>query len=256
VSATWDEIVGPAGPLALHLAPVGAQAGGQSGAVVLCHGFPSGLASADRAGDGLAGLADRLAVESDRRVVASCLRGVGASAGDFSLDGWLEDLRAVVAHTADLAGGGGIWVVGFGAGGALGLCVGCEDERVRGVACFGAPASFGGWVHDAPGLVEVARQVGVIRTPGFPVDMAQWSAAFTALRPDQAAANLQSRPLLFVHGSDDEEVPVTDGRLLADAAGPSAELRVILGAGHRLLADPRAIALLAGWLERHRPARH
>ena len=254
--AAWEEIAGPAGPLVVHVAPVGAQAGGQSGAVVLCHGFPSGLASADRAGDGLAGLADRLAVESDRRVVASCLRGVGASAGDFSLDGWLDDLRAVVAHTADVSGGGDVWVVGFGAGGALGLCVGCEDERVRGVACFGAPASFGGWVRDASALVDTARQVGVIRTPGFPADMGLWCAAFTALRPDLAAAKLQSRPLLFVHGSDDDEVPVTDGRVLADAAGPSAELRVILAAGHRLLADPRAIALLAGWLERHRSVRH
>ena len=251
----WDQIAGPAGPLALHLAPTGPAPGRHGGAVVLCHGFPSGMASAERAGDGLATLADRLAVESGRRVVAPCLRGVGASGGDFSMDGWLDDLRAVVAHSAALADGGGVWVVGFGAGGSLGLCVGSEDDRVRGVACVGSPASFAGWVRDAPGMVDHARQVGVIQTAGFPADIGPWSAAFTTLRPDEAAAKVQPRPVLFVHGSDDEEVPISEGRALAEAAGPSAELRVILGAGHRLLADPRAVALLAGWLERQRSGR-
>jgi putative redox protein len=104
-------------------------------------------------------------------------------------------------------------------------------------------------------MVEHARQVGVIRTPGFPSDLGPWSAAFTTLRPDEAAAMVQPRPLLVVHGSEDDEVPISDGRALADAAGANAELRVILGAGHRLLADPRAVALLAGWLERQRPGR-
>ena len=44
---------------------------------------------------------------------------------------------------------------------------------------------------------------------------------------------------------------MTDARELADAADASAELRVLAGAGHMLLHDPRAIALLLGWFDRH-----
>ena len=40
-----------------------------------------------------------------------------------------------------------------------------------------------------------------------------------------------------------------DARALADCHG-GAELRMIQGAGHRLRHDPRAIAVLLGWLER------
>ena len=47
------------------------------------------------------------------------------------------------------------------------------------------------------------------------------------------------RPLLIVHGANDEIVPLTDARELADAARPTAELRVLAGAGHMLLHDPR-----------------
>jgi fermentation-respiration switch protein FrsA (DUF1100 family) len=56
-----------------------------------------------------------------------------------------------------------------------------------------------------------------------------------------------------LQGSDDEIVPVTDARELVDRAGPSAELRIIHAAGHRLRHDPRAVAALLGWLDRQIP---
>jgi putative redox protein len=54
-----------------------------------------------------------------------------------------------------------------------------------------------------------------------------------------------------MHGDGDESVPVADSRVLAAAHG-SAEFRLIEGAGHRLRHDPRAIAVLLGWLDRQR----
>jgi putative redox protein len=253
VAIVWAEIDGPSGSLAVHLAEGSSTRGDQANVLVLCHGFPVGQDSAERVADTLPTLADRLAAESGWPVVVGCFRGVGASAGDFSLSGWYEDLRALVDHAAEIGKGGGIWVVGFGTGGALGLCVAAEDPRVRGVACLGSPATFADWANTGPGMVEYGRRVGVIRSPGFPTDPREWAEAFSALRPDDAAAKLSPRPLLVVHGADDEEVPVADGRRLAEFGGPRAELRVLAGAGHRLRADPRAVALLAGWLERQGP---
>ena len=56
------------------------------------------------------------------------------------------------------------------------------------------------------------------------------------------------RDLMVIHGSDDETVPVLDARAVADAC-PGADLRIIGGAGHHLRHDPRAVAVLIGWLE-------
>lgn len=249
---TWEEIEGPSGPLAMHLASGSPTRGDQANVLVLCHGFPVGQDSAERVADTLPTLGDRLAGETGWPVVVACLRGVGASVGDFSLRGWYEDLQAFVDHAAGIGNGGGVWIVGFGTGGALGICVAAEDTRVRGVACFGSPATFADWANGA-GMIEYSRRVGVIRSPGFPSDHREWGEAFTGLRPEEAAAKLSPRPLLVVHGADDEEVPVADGRRLAECAGPRAELRVLPGAGHRLRGDPRAVALLAGWLERQGP---
>ena len=58
-----------------------------------------------------------------------------------------------------------------------------------------------------------------------------------------------SRALLLLHGADDQAVPVLDARAVADAHG-EAELRLIDNAGHNLRHDPRAVAILIGWLDR------
>ncbi len=253
MATTWAAIDGPSGSLALHVAPGSSTRGARANVLVLCHGFPVERDSAQRVADTLPMLADRIAAENGYPVVVGCLRGVGASDGDFSLGGWYDDLRVVIDHAAQIADGGGVWIVGFGTGGALGLCAAGEDARVRGVACFGSPATFADWANDGVGMIEYARRVGAIRSAGFPPDRRAWGAAFADLRPDESARKLAPRPLLVVHGAEDDEVPVADGRRLAEFAGPRAELRVLPGAGHRLRADPRAVALLAGWLERQGP---
>ena len=56
---------------------------------------------------------------------------------------------------------------------------------------------------------------------------------------------------MVIHGSEDESVPHFDARVLSDAHG-SADLRIIGGAAHDLRHDPRAIAVLLGWLDRQR----
>jgi putative redox protein len=59
------------------------------------------------------------------------------------------------------------------------------------------------------------------------------------------------RSMLVVHGTDDDTVPDFDARVISDAHG-SAEMRIIAGAGHHLRDDPRAVAVLLGWLDRER----
>ena len=178
------------------------------------------------------------------------LSGAGESEGDFSLQGWLDDLRAVVEHVAAIPRVSEVWLAGSSAGGSLALCAAAEDERVRGVATLAAPAEFDIWASDARGFLAHCRRVGVVRSQSFPPDAEAWAREFKEIQPLSAAAKVPPRPLLLMHGSEDTTVPVSDARALADAAGNEADLRVIAGAGHRLRHDPRAVAALMGWMER------
>lgn len=218
--------------------------------LVLCHGFPAGPGGAATSGQTYPELAERLVAETGWAVLAFNFRGTGASEGQFSLGGWLDDIRAAIDHLVALDGISGVWLAGSGTGGSLSLCHAGEDERVRGVATMSARADFSDWADEPKAFLAHARAIGVIDDPAFPTDFAAWSRELREIRPTALIAKIPPRPILVVHGADDDIVPVDDARVLADAAGDAVELRVLSEAGHRLRHDPRAVALLLGWLER------
>ncbi len=121
------------------------------------------------------------------------------------------------------------------------------------IASLAAPATFSDWFADPLQLrwrmharwTSSARRSRDRSSRLGHVHMAD-------LDPIAAAQRLGGRPVLVLHGSDDDVVPVSDARMIAEAGRESAELRILAGAGHRLNSDPRAMALLLGWLERQR----
>lgn len=235
--------------LAAHTARPAMTGGGPFPAVVLCHGYPSGQGEAESAAATFPELADRIANEMGWVALAVALRGCDESEGSFSLQGWLDDLGAAVDHLSADADVSDVWLAGFGTGGALAMCAGATDPRVLGVAALAAPADFDDWSNHPRRLLEHAREVGLIVEAGFPSSLESWARPFREIRAVACVQQFAPRPLLLIHGSDDDVVPVLDSRVLADAHG-SAELRIVEGAGHRLRHDPRAVAVLLGWLDR------
>ena len=112
-------------------------------------------------------------------------------------------------------------------------------------ALFYAPGADPGWdarVMNWLNQVRAQSRTGVT-APNEIRDV----RAVTAIR------SVAPRPALIMHGSEDDTVPVYDARVLADAHG-SADLRIIEGGAHQLRHDPRAVAVLLGWLDRQRAA--
>ena len=219
--------------------------------MILCHGFPIGPLDARQSAGTFPELVDRITNELGFVSMAFTFRGCGRSEGDFSLQGWVDDLRAAIDHLIAEARPTGVWLVGTNTGGSLALCVAADDPRVRGCGLLGARADFDDWAAQPRRFLEHAREIGAIRRPGFPSSLDEWAREFRRFRPTDAARRFAPRSLLVIHGDDDESVPPSDARLLAEAHG-SARLHVIAGAGHRLRLDPRAIAILMGWLDRQR----
>jgi pimeloyl-ACP methyl ester carboxylesterase len=215
----------------------------------LCHGFPQAVGGAAVVGSTLPTLSQRIADALGWVVLSFSFRGCGASEGDFSLAGWLEDIGAATHELRRQPDVVGTWLTGFGTGGGLAVCAAADDPAVLGVATMAAPADFDDWASHPRRLREFSREVGAITTPGFPTRLEVWSAELRAIRAVTCAETLAPRPLMVVHGSDDQNVPVLDARILADAHG-AAELRIVTGASHDLHLDPRAVAVLIGWLDR------
>ncbi len=240
------------GPLTLarYLARPAGRPGPLPG-LILCHGFPIGPLDARQSAGTFPELIDRVANELGWVAMTFTFRGCGTSEGDFSLQGWIDDLRAAISHLIEETSPSSVWLVGTNTGGSIATCVAADDPRVRGAALLSPRADFDDWAAQPRRLLEHAREIGAIRTPGFPRNFDEWAREFRRFRPTDAARRCAPRPMLVMHGDDDESVPTADARQLAEAHG-AAELRLINGAGHRLRHDPRAVAILLGWLDRQR----
>lgn len=220
-------------------------------AVIICHGFPTNPLDARQSAGTFPELVDRIAAQLGWVAMTLTFRGCGTSEGDFSLQGWVDDLRAAIEHLIEHTSPVGVWIIGSSTGGSLALWVAADDDRVRGVATLAPRADFDDWAAHPRKFVDHARDIGAIRTPGFPKALDEWSRELRRFRPLDAATRFAPRPLLILHGDEDDRVPEADSRQVASAHG-GAELRIIHGGGHRLRHDPRAVALLLGWLDRQR----
>lgn len=218
--------------------------------LVLAHGLPRLVGMGRQAAGLLPELAEHVANESGWTVATGTLSGVGASTGTFSASQWRRDLTTIIDRVAE--SDGRVSVAGFGFGGSLALAVAAKDERVRGVATFAAPAHLAPWCGSP---AEIHRAVQIAGVVGDEKDLLAPEALYRdilAINPLKAITKIPPRRLLIGHGTDDPEVPASDARDLVAAAEGRAELRLIQGAGHQLRADPRMVATLLGWLDRHR----
>lgn len=217
-------------------------------AVCFCHGIPAEVH--DPADRGYRDLAEKAAAAGMAAFIFN-FRGCGLSGGNFDISGWREDLEAVVSYLAALPelDAGRLALCGFSGGAAVAGCLAAVDGRAQALALCACPAGFRAWGETgAAELIARYRAIGVIRDDDFPADPEAWMQGFAALRPVDVIGRISPRPLLIVHGTADDVVPVADaGRLYAAAAEPK-ELRLIPGAGHRLRQEQAAVDGIIAWL--------
>jgi len=238
--------------LAAHLArPPSVESGREAPGVVIVHGFPSGPDGGANSVATFPELAFRIATEMGWVAMVPYLRGMPGSEGSFSLDGWRDDVVAAAVDLREQSGVGRVWAVGFGSGGALSVCAAAADDGISGVGALATPADWSDWAANPRRLLLHARDAGLVPDEEAPGDFGQWAAPLREMSAERAVADLVPRDLLVVHGADDDIVPSLDARVVA-AAHDGADLRIIDGAGHHLRHDPRAIALLLGWLDGQR----
>ena len=130
----------------------------------------------------------------------------------------------------------------------------CRCSRQAGQRCRRARGSGGfrrlGRAASPPARARPGGR-SRLRPSRIPPSFDAWVHDLRAIRPLQCVAEYAPRTLLVVHGTDDDLVPDFDARVIADAHG-SAEMRILAGASHQLRDDPRAVAVLLGWLDRER----
>lgn len=222
-------------------------------AVCLCHGVPSGNPPDPNDG-GYPALAETIC-EQKYPVYIFNFRGAGDSGGNFDMPGWTRDLQSVIDYILGLDNNRnrGVYLVGFSAGAATSVYVASKDNRISGVAACACPADFSLFLErgDAQAIVNHYREIGTIRDAGFPESAQDWLDDFLPITAVEHVGKIAPRPLILIHGSEDDVVPISHARRLFEKAGEPKKLVVIEGAGHRLRHEQDAIRVVLDWLGKY-----
>lgn len=216
--------------------------------VIVCHGIPARVPEPGERGYAM--LAERVCRENLGAFIFN-FRGTGVSGGNFDIVGWAEDLKAVIDHVWGLPelDRSRLSLFGFSGGAAVSVYVAAQDSRISALVTCACPADFNLAVrNDAQSLIERFRSLGIIRDGSFPSSVEEWLSGFSVISPISYISRVAPRPLLLVHGSEDELVPVGNAYRLYDKAGEPKKLAIVDGAGHRLRQSGQAMAIVMSWL--------
>ena len=178
-------------------------------------------------------------------------RGCWGSAGRYDLRTIGRDVRAAVDHLQ--AGGcpgvdpGRIAVVGHSLGGWAAILAAAADERLRAVVTCGAPAGLGALQLTSDALDREMIRFLATTPAEF---LTQRDEVGTRPGPLDLVASISPRPLLVIHGSEDEWVGADQGRLLYERAEEPRRYVEIKGANHAFAWHRAALRdLITEWLD-------
>jgi uncharacterized protein len=209
--------------------------------VVLLHGCPGIEQNLDLA----AALRD-----GGRNVLAFHYRGCWGSAGRYDLRTITRDVAAAVDYlhgcehpSVDAAR---LAVVGHSLGGWAGVLAAAEDQRLLAVAACGAPTSLAAVELNNS---EIHREFTRFLTAEPEEFASQRDEVGARAQPLDVVASIAPRPVLVVHGADDEWVPAAQGRALYERAGEPRRYVEIDGADHAFSWHrEQFLNLIADWL--------
>ena len=171
-------------------------------------------------------------VETGYNVLMFDLRGYGESDGSTVGGGYLEkrDLEGAVAYI-ESRGLDRIGVIGFSLGAVTALLAAAEDN---GIAAVVSDSSYGD-LNDVmePEFEKRTKAPTIFLHPILFMIKIIYGVDFAAIRPVAVVSEIDPRPILFVHGSDDTTIPASHASRLFEAAqNPQDELWIVPGAEH------------------------
>lgn len=219
-------------------------------ALCLCHGIPSGQPGTSD-DTGYPGLAEKFCAAGFVTLIFN-FRGAGEAQGNLDMLGWTRDLKAAIDYLSsmDEVDKSRLCLLGSSAGAAVSVYVAANDPRVSSLVTFACPAKFS-FLTDkqrAEATIDHFRSIGVIRDADFPPSLDDWLAGFGAVSPLKWINKISPRPVLLIHGENDDLVPVEHARRLHQKADQPKDLVIITGAGHRLRLEHKAVNTALDWL--------
>jgi len=227
-------------------------------AVVFLHGFTGNKVEVRR-------VFVRTARALAARGIASLrfdFRGSGDSEGEFSqmrVSGLFADALTAFQYLKEQPGidSNRVGVIGFSMGGMVASQLLSKESGIKAAVLWSPVAHPGSLIEDLDNWSTGGGRRGLIDLGGWTVSRA-FVEEYAKASPIQWISESKIRaPILLIHGSEDESVPVDhsfDYEQAFKTAGSRVQLKVLEGAGHTyesIELDRMVVNHTVKWLQRH-----
>lgn len=171
-------------------------------------------------------------VEHNYNVLMFDLRGYGESDGNTVSGGYYEkrDLEGAVEYVKK-RGFNRIGVLGFSLGAVTSLIAAAEDKDINAVVSDSSFADLRDIM--GPEFSKRTKAPQFFLHPILFMIKIMYGVDFSAIKPIEHVAEIAPVPILFIHGDEDETIPVEHAyRLLEAAQNYPDQLWIVPGAGH------------------------
>jgi pimeloyl-ACP methyl ester carboxylesterase len=167
-------------------------------------------------------------------------RGYGESSGRSDLSLWAADMAAAAAVLGPITKK--VWAAGQSTGGTMALVAAATQK------CFAGAVSLAPFCTLQQILLDNSEARLILESRFGPLQEKDYQAADA-----MAVIKALTKPVLLIHGTKDETVPITHGRQLAQSAGDSVRFVAVEGGNHHLRNVDRGAIIkeITGWLISH-----
>jgi dipeptidyl aminopeptidase/acylaminoacyl peptidase len=214
-------------------------------AVCICHGLPRENKPVEEKGY------PSLAKEFCGRGCAALIfnfQGTSGSEGEFSFSGWSRNVYDAISYLASLPriDPKRLGLVGFSAGAFVSWSVVANDPRVRAFASCSSPSDL----EKIPLIVEgikYAKEFGMLRITNVEKTLKELLVDMKNLKPLNWAGSISPRPVLIVHGDQDEIIPVQNAYELYQHAKEPKKLLICKNVNHQIRNNKKAMDAVVDW---------
>lgn len=142
----------------------------------------------------------------------------------------LRDARAAVRYAKQRLPDGKLGVIGYSMGGAIAIQLAAAEPAIEAIVADSPFASM----REVVAFAYQRRRVPTRPILDLTDALTRWRYGypFQAVRPIDVVGRIAPRPLLLIHGTADQTIPVEHSQLLYEAAGEPKELWLFENGAH------------------------
>lgn len=214
--------------------------------VCICHGIPRDNKPVEE--KKYPALAEKFCERGCAALIFN-FQGASGSGGEFSFSGWARNVSDVISYLAShpRIDAERLGLMGFSGGAFVSWSVVAKDSRIKAFASCSSPSDLTGMRIIEEGI-KYAKKIGILRINDVDKARKELRIDSQKLNPLKWAEKISPRPVLIIHGAQDDLIPVKNAYELYEKAKEPKKILIFENTDHVIRNNEDAMNTVADWI--------